>query len=125
MRERPGMGGIETVAAAVGADLAARLPGQNKKQREGLALLIATECPEDLGRRSYARHAFPIFRHAELEQLLEGAGFSEVAVEREGHRLFGSAVLATVVRPPDGAPMTSATEPRAGGERDAIDDVPG
>jgi hypothetical protein len=36
------MGGIETVAAAVGADLAARLPGQNKKQREGLALLIAT-----------------------------------------------------------------------------------
>src|SRR5215210_999675 len=42
MRERLGMGGIETVAAAVGADLAARLPGQNKKQREGLALLIAT-----------------------------------------------------------------------------------
>src|SRR4029079_5843574 len=42
MRERPGMGGIETVAAAIGADLAARLPGQNKKQREGLALLVAT-----------------------------------------------------------------------------------
>src|SRR3982750_2822114 len=42
MRERSGMGGIETVAAAVGADLAARLPEQNKKQREGLALLIAT-----------------------------------------------------------------------------------
>src|SRR5919199_259741 len=36
------MGGIETVAAAIGADLAARLPRQNKKQREGLALLIAT-----------------------------------------------------------------------------------
>src|ERR1051325_8710173 len=36
------MGGIETVAAAIGADLAARLPGQNKKQREGLALLVAT-----------------------------------------------------------------------------------
>src|SRR6185312_15903420 len=42
MRERLGMGGIETVAAAIGADLAARLPGQNKKQREGLALLVAT-----------------------------------------------------------------------------------
>src|SRR3954463_16016330 len=42
MRERLGIGGIETVAAAVGADLAARLPGQNQKQREGLALLIAT-----------------------------------------------------------------------------------
>src|SRR4029078_6011019 len=42
MRERPGMGGIETVAAAIGADLAARLPGQNEKQREGLALLVAT-----------------------------------------------------------------------------------
>jgi len=36
------MGGIETVAAAVQADLAARLPLQNKKQREGLALLVAT-----------------------------------------------------------------------------------
>jgi hypothetical protein len=36
------MGGIETMAAAIGADLAARLPGQNKKQREGLALLVAT-----------------------------------------------------------------------------------
>lgn len=36
------MGGIETVAAAVGADLSARLPFQNKKQREGLAALVAT-----------------------------------------------------------------------------------
>src|SRR3954469_18925860 len=36
------MGGIETVAAAGGADLAARPPRQNKKQREGLALLVAT-----------------------------------------------------------------------------------
>src|SRR3954468_12746777 len=37
-----GMGGVETLAAAVRADLAARLPSQNKKQREGLALLVAT-----------------------------------------------------------------------------------
>src|SRR5947208_3224355 len=37
-----GMGGIETMAAAIGADLAARLPRQNKKQRDGLALLVAT-----------------------------------------------------------------------------------
>ena len=36
------MGGVETVAAAVRADLAARLPSQNKKQCEGLALLVAT-----------------------------------------------------------------------------------
>src|SRR5215213_11731049 len=36
------MGGIETMAAAIGADLAGRLPRQNKKQREGLALLVAT-----------------------------------------------------------------------------------
>jgi hypothetical protein len=36
------MGGILTIAAAIGADLLARLPWQNKKQREGLALLIAT-----------------------------------------------------------------------------------
>ena len=36
------MGGIETIAAAVGATMAARLPGQNKKQREGLAFVVAT-----------------------------------------------------------------------------------
>ncbi len=36
------MGGIETVASAVQADLLRRLGSQNKKQREGLALLVAT-----------------------------------------------------------------------------------
>src|SRR5215207_11497813 len=36
------MGGIETVATAIEADPATRLPGQNKKQRAGLALLVAT-----------------------------------------------------------------------------------
>src|SRR5208283_3007447 len=36
------MGGIETVAEVVNADLLVRLPSQNKKQREGLALLVAT-----------------------------------------------------------------------------------
>lgn len=36
------MGGILTAALAIGAELFARLPLQNKKQREGLALLIAT-----------------------------------------------------------------------------------
>ncbi len=36
------MGGIETLAGTIGADLLARLPSQNKKQREGLALLVAT-----------------------------------------------------------------------------------
>ena len=35
-------GGIETVAASVSADLLRRLPRQNKKQREGLALLVGT-----------------------------------------------------------------------------------
>jgi Transposase DDE domain len=35
-------GGTATVAAAIGEDLRGRLPGQNKKQREGLALLVAT-----------------------------------------------------------------------------------
>src|SRR3954463_929051 len=35
------VGGIATLATAIGADLAARLPRQNKKQREGLALLVA------------------------------------------------------------------------------------
>jgi Transposase DDE domain len=36
------VGGIATVAAAIAADMRARLPGQNKRQREGLALLTAT-----------------------------------------------------------------------------------
>lgn len=36
------MGGIETVAVAIRGELSARLPSQNKKQREGLALLVAT-----------------------------------------------------------------------------------
>jgi hypothetical protein len=35
-------GGIATVAAAIAEDMRGRLPGQNKKQREGLALLTAT-----------------------------------------------------------------------------------
>ena len=36
------MGGIVTVAAAICGELLARLPLQNKKQREGLALLVST-----------------------------------------------------------------------------------
>lgn len=35
-------GGIEAIAASVSADLVRRLPRQNKKQREGLSLLVAT-----------------------------------------------------------------------------------
>ena len=35
-------GGIEAVAASISADLVRRLPRQNKKQREGLASLVAT-----------------------------------------------------------------------------------
>ena len=36
------MGGIGKIASAICAELLARLPWQNKKQREGLAMLIAT-----------------------------------------------------------------------------------
>ncbi len=36
------MGGIETIAKGICADMGERLPGQNKKQREGLSLLVAT-----------------------------------------------------------------------------------
>jgi hypothetical protein len=35
-------GGIAMIAAAIGEDMRGRLPGQNKTQREGLALLAAT-----------------------------------------------------------------------------------
>src|SRR3712207_3263868 len=36
------MGGVETVAAADRVDLAPRPPSHNKKEREGVALLVAT-----------------------------------------------------------------------------------
>ncbi len=36
------VGGIATIAAAAAEDMRTRLPGQHKKQREGLALLTAT-----------------------------------------------------------------------------------
>ena len=36
------VGGIATIAAAVEEDMRARLSRQHKKQREGLALLVAT-----------------------------------------------------------------------------------
>jgi hypothetical protein len=36
------LGGIATVAAAIGTDMRGRLPAQHKKQRAGLALLAAT-----------------------------------------------------------------------------------
>ena len=36
------MGGIETIGESICADMRERLPGQNKKQREGLSLLVAT-----------------------------------------------------------------------------------
>ena len=35
-------GGIEAIAASISADLVRRLQRQNKKQREGLALQVAT-----------------------------------------------------------------------------------
>jgi arsenite methyltransferase len=57
-------------------------------------VVLATECPEDLGRRSYDRHGFRIFRDDELVELLGSAGFSDEAVEREGTRIFGSFVFA-------------------------------
>jgi arsenite methyltransferase len=62
-------------------------------------VVLATECPEHMGRRSYARHGFRIFRDNELEDLLRSAGFSGVAVEREGTRVFGSFVFAEGHKP--------------------------
>ena len=35
-------GGIEAIAASISADLVRRLPRRNKKQLEGLSLLVAT-----------------------------------------------------------------------------------
>ena len=36
------MGGIDMLATAISVDLLARLRSQNKKQKEGVALLVAT-----------------------------------------------------------------------------------
>ena len=36
------MVGIEMLAGTIREDMLGRLPGQNKKQREGLSLLVAT-----------------------------------------------------------------------------------
>lgn len=41
-------GGMEQVAAAIGADLRGRLPQQHKKRREGLASPVAT-LPDERG----------------------------------------------------------------------------
>jgi arsenite methyltransferase len=73
-------------------------PGEGLREihrvlKPGGRLLIASECPEDLGRRAYARHGFRIYRDGELAGLLREAGFADVTVEREGHRVFGSAVF--------------------------------
>jgi arsenite methyltransferase len=62
-------------------------------------VVLATQCPEDLQRRSYARHGFRILRDHELAGLLSDAGYSQVAVEREGTRAFGSFVFAEAVKP--------------------------
>src|SRR4051794_32333572 len=41
-RDGRGGDGIATVAAAIAGDMRGRVPGQHRKQREGLALLTAT-----------------------------------------------------------------------------------
>ena len=38
------MDGIETIGEVICADMRARLPGQNKKQREGFSLLVSCHC---------------------------------------------------------------------------------
>ena len=48
-------GGIEAIAASISADLIVRLPRQDKKQREGLALLTASP-PREASMRRHAPH---------------------------------------------------------------------
>src|SRR4051812_45890877 len=65
-------GGIATVAAAIAEDVRGRVPGQHRKQREGLALLTATMLdvrganPTDLAASlpRAAGHALPVDRPA-------------------------------------------------------------
>src|SRR3954453_24053270 len=80
------MGGVETLAAAVRADLAARLPWQNKKQGEGLALLVATALDvlsvnlmelAAAGRRAAERLDI---RYQEISRLLGNARIDDEAV---------------------------------------------
>jgi arsenite methyltransferase len=58
--------------------------------RPGGRLLLATATNEEMEKRAWTRHGFRIFEDSELEKLLRDAGFEEVAVERDGVRVFSS-----------------------------------
>jgi arsenite methyltransferase len=56
--------------------------------KPGGRLVLATASPEEMDKRSFTRHGFRKFDDEELEALLQGAGFSDVVVERDGPRVF-------------------------------------
>src|SRR4051794_41882422 len=75
------VGGVGTVAAAIGEDIRGRLPRQHKAQREGLALLTAAVL--DVGRANLMEPAASLPRAAGRP----GTGYPGVT------RLFGHALI--------------------------------
>ena len=100
------MGGIETMAAAIGADLAARLPRQNKKQREGLALLVATAL--DVRDVNLMELAAALPRAAEADCVVVDLGLPDAMGLEALHRLTQAVPgMAVVV-------LTGLDDPQAG-----------
>jgi arsenite methyltransferase len=56
--------------------------------KPGGRLVVGTATKEEMEKRSFTRHGFRKFEDEELEELLGGAGFADVAVERDGVRVF-------------------------------------
>jgi arsenite methyltransferase len=69
-------------------DPAADLREIHRVLSPGGRLLVATATKEEMEKRSWTRHGFRKFEDDELGSLLRGAGFADVAVERDGVRVF-------------------------------------
>lgn len=58
----------------------------------GGRLVLAAAPREEMEKRSFTRHGFRKFGEEELGELLRGAGFLDVGVERDGPRVFSVGV---------------------------------